>query len=269
MSDFDNIGQLMCLPMDSILPTDHYSAPSEHIVTAAAEALLKTGGHNWVPLIVEASEEDYIYRAITNHFVYVVAAQAGLEEIWCLVIKSSTSDIEQARILTGEVIPKVNLTTASRETIKSVLKYLVSQPGSPLKTVDAVIAAGKIAAEERSDWRDFTPITKLKCGITKGKKLDALNTAFYLSPPPPPPPPPEPPVAINIKEASRDLISERLQYLTTHKIGGFGTVDPEKVADAIANTNRSKWKSLNPITKLDCGITTAQVKILKTMFTLS
>jgi hypothetical protein len=266
MTDFDNVGQLMCLPIDSILPTDHYSAPSEHIVTAAAEALLKTGGHNWIPLIVEASEEDYTYRAITNHFVYVVAAHAGLEELWCLVIKSSTSDIEQARILTGEVIPKVNLTTASRETIKAVLKYLASQPGSPLKTVDVVIAASKIAAEDRSDWRDFTPITKLKCSITKGKKLDTLAAAFYLSPPPPPP---EPPSAVNIKEASRESISERLNYLTTHKIGGFGTVDPEKVSDAVANANRSKWKSLNPIIKLDCGIGAAQVKTLKTMFTLS
>jgi hypothetical protein len=264
MTDFDNVGQLMCLPFDTIQPSDHYVAPSEYIVAAAAEALLKTGGHNWIPLIVEEAA-DYEYRAITNHFVYVVAAHAGLEELWCLVIKSSTPDIEQARILAGEVTPKVDLTTASRETIKSVLKALVDQPGSPLKGVDATIAAGKIAAEDRSSWQDFTPIIKLKCGITKGKKLDALATAFYLTPPPPLP---VPPVAISVKQASRAEILERLAYLTSHKIGGFGTVDPEAVSDLITSVDRSKWKSLNPITKLDCGIDTAKLKVLKTLFTL-
>ena len=264
MTDFDNVGQLMCLPLDSILPTDHYSAPSEYIVAAAAEALLKTDGHNWIPLIVEAAEEDYTYRAVTNHFVYVVAAHAGLEELWCLVIKSNSTDIDQARILAGEVTPKVNLTTASRETIKSVLKYLSSQPASPLKAVDATIAASKIAAEDRSTWQDFTPIIKLKCGITKSKKLDALSSVFYLTPLPPPP---SPPASISIKQASRAEIFERLDYLSTYKIGGFDAINPEAVSDLIASANRSKWKSLNPVAKLDCGIDTAKVKVLKILFT--
>jgi hypothetical protein len=264
MSDFDNVGQLMRLPLDTIQPTDSYSAPPDYIVTAAAEVLLKTGGHNWIPLIVE-EVADYTYRAITNHFVYVVAAHAGLDKLWCLVIKSSPSDTEQARILSGDLAPKVNLTTASRETIKSVLKSLTSQPGSPLKGVDATISAGKIAAEDRSAWQDLTPIIKLKCGITKGKKLDELATVFYLSPPPPPH---EPPTPISIKQASREEIFERLDYLTSNKIGGFGTVNPEEVSDLIANTNKSKWRSLTPITKMDCGIDTAKVKTLKTLFTL-
>lgn len=264
MTDFDNVGQLMCLPLDSIQPTDHYSAPSEYIVAAAAESLLKTDGHNWIPLIVEEAG-DYEYRAITNHFIYVVAAHAGLKELWCLVIKSNPSDIEQARILAGEIIPKVNLTIASRDTIKSALKYLVSQPGTALKGVDVTIAASKIADEDRSNWQDFTPISKLKCGITKGKKLDELAVAFYLSPPLPPPEPPKP---ISIKEASREEIFERLEYLTTHKISGFGTVDPKKVSELIASTNKNKWKSLNPITKMDCGIDTPKIKALKRVFTL-
>ncbi len=264
MTDFDNVGQLICLPLDSIQPSDHYSAPSEYIVTAAAESLLNTGGHNWIPLVVEETG-DYEYRAITNHFVYTVAAHADLKELWCLVIKSSPSDIEQARVLAGEIIPKVNLTTASRDTIKAVLKYLASQPGTALKSVDVTIAASKIANEDRSGWQDLTPITKLKCQITKGKKLDELAKAFYLTPTPPPPEPPKP---ISIKEASREEIFERLEYLTTHKMGGFGTVDPKKVSEAIADANRSKWKSLNPIIKLDCGVDTDKVKALKTVFTL-
>ncbi|MBW4490403.1 MAG: hypothetical protein KME12_21705 [Trichocoleus desertorum ATA4-8-CV12] len=264
MSDFDNVGQLMCLPLDDILPADHYSAPSRYIIAAAADALLKTEGHNWIPLIVE-EVEDYKYQAVTNHFVYVVAAHAGLEELWCLVIKSSGPDIEQARILAGEVTPKIDLTTATRETIQLVLKHLGSQPGSSLKGVDTTIAATRIAAEDRTTWQDFTPIVKLKCGITKGKKLDTLAAAFYLSPPPPPP---EPPSTISIKQASEQEIFERLNYLTTHKIGGFDTVDPEKVSKLVANANRSKWKSLNPITKMDCEIDAAKVKTLKALFTI-
>ena len=142
--------------------------------------------------------------------------------------------------------------------------YLASQPGSPLKGMEATIAASKIAAEDRSTWQDFTPITKLKCGITKGKKLDALSAVFYLTPPPVPP---VPPAYISIKQASRAEIFERLDYLSTYKIGGFDAINPEAVSDLIASANRSKWKSLTPITKIDCGIDTAKVKILKTLFT--
>ena len=40
---------------------------------------------------------------------------------------------------------------------------------------------------------NFDPVISLKCGITKGKKLDTFKTAFYLTPLPPPPPPPLPP----------------------------------------------------------------------------
>jgi hypothetical protein len=116
----------------------------------------------------------------------------------------------------------VKLTTASEQDLADTLNYLASQPGSPLKGIDATLAASKIAAEDRSTWRDFTPIIKLKCGITKGKKLDALATAFYLTPPPPLP---APPVAISVKQASRAEILERLAYLTSHKLSGFGTVD--------------------------------------------
>ena len=134
-----------------------------------------------------------------------------------------------------------------------------------MKGVDATISASKIAAEDRSVWQDFTPIVKLKCGITKGKKLDELATVFYLSPPPPPP---EPLAPISIKQASREEVFERLEYLATHKIGGFGTINPEKVSDLIVSASKNKWKSLTPITKMDCGIDTAKVKTLKTLFTL-
>lgn len=264
MSDFDTIGQLMCLPLESIQPAENIPATPEFIVSAAAEALLKTGGHNWVPLIVEIIS-DYKYRAVSNHFVYTVAAQAGLEDVWCIVIKSTLEDCEQAKILAGEATPKIDLSKASRATIVSALKFLINKPGSALKSVDATIAAGRIADEDRTQWADLTPVIKLKCGITKGKKLDALSEVFYL---PPPPPKPKPPKAVNIKQASKDEILERLQYFVTNKIDGFGMINPDEVTDAIFNADKGKWKTLNPITKLDCGIDTKKVKTLKTVFLL-
>ncbi len=266
MSDFDNIGKLMHLPLADIEPGDEFSE-SEFIVTAAAEAVVQAGGRNWVPVIVKEIR-DYQYQVVSNHFVYAVAQQADLERVWCIVIAPEPQNIEQAKILARETIPKVNLNTASRETILAALNSLIAEPGSPLKGVKAVVAANRIAEANRESWSNFNPISKLKCGITQGKKLDALAKVFYISPAPKPEPPPLPPEVVSIKRASRDEIFDRLHYLSTHKIGGFEAVEPEKVADAIFTASKGKWKSLNFISKLECGIDTAKAKTLKTVFTL-
>ncbi|HAZ45912.1 MAG TPA: hypothetical protein DCZ55_15995, partial [Cyanobacteria bacterium UBA11371] len=60
----------------------------------------------------------------------------------------------------------------------------------------------------------------------------------------------------------------RISYLSTYKIGGFEAVDAEKAADIIFTASKGKWKSLNPIAKLECGIDTAKIKTLKKVFTL-
>uniref|UniRef100_A0ACD5H1H6 Uncharacterized protein n=1 Tax=Desertifilum tharense IPPAS B-1220 TaxID=1781255 RepID=A0ACD5H1H6_9CYAN len=73
---------------------------------------------------------------------------------------------------------------------------------------------------------------------------------------------------MSVKKASRDDIFERLEYLSTYKIGGFEMIDADKTADAIFTASKSKWKSLNPITKLECGIDAAKLKTLKTVLTL-
>ncbi len=263
MSDFDNIGKLMNLPLSDIEPGEEFSE-SEFIVTAAAEAVCQTGGRNWIPVIVKEIG-DYQYQVISNHFVYAVAQQAELERVWCIVIEPSEQNIEQAKILAREATPKVNLTTASRETILAALKFLIAEPGSALKGVDAVVASNRISLADRKAWSNLSPITTLKCGITKGKKLDALRKIFFLSVPPPPPPAPE---IISIKQASRDEIVERLSYLVTYKVGGFEKVDSGAAADAIFTASKGKWKSLNPIAKLECGIVTAQIKTLKQVFKL-
>ncbi|MEP6516272.1 hypothetical protein [Microcoleus vaginatus] len=260
MSNSENIGKLMHLKLSKIESAEPCSE-SEFIIAGAAEAVLQAGNRNWIPIIVKETG-DYQYQVVSNHFVYAVAQQAKLDLVWCIVIDPKPSNIEQAKILAREANPKVNLSTASKDTIIAVLKYLVKEHN--WKNVKPVETANKIVDSNREQWSDFTPLTKLQCGLTKAR-LDFIAKVFSISPPPPPPPPPQ---AVSVKRASKDEIFDRLNYLSTNKIGGFETIDPEKTADAIFTANKGKWKTLSPISKLECGIDTAKMKIIKTVFSL-
>ena len=263
MSNFDNIGKLMHLPLADIEPGEQITE-SEFILVAAADAVSQADGRNWIPVIVKETDK-YQYQVVSNHFVYAVAQQAELERVWCIVIEPDAKSIEQAKILAREVVPKVNLTTASRDSILAAIKYLISEPGSALKGVDAIAAANRISSADRETWSNFNPIITLKCGITKGKKLESLNKVFYLSPPPPPPKAPE---IINIKTASRDEILTRLNYLSINKIDGFEKIDPETTTEMIFAASKNKWKSLNPISKLEEKIDSKSLKTLKKVFSI-
>ena len=260
MSNSENIGKLMDLKLSKIESAEPCSE-SEFIIAGAAEAVLQAGNRNWIPIIVKETG-DYQYQVVSNHFVYAVAQQAKLDSVWCIVIDPKPSNIEQAKILAREANPTVNLSTASKDTIIAVLKYLVKEHN--WKNVKPVETANKIVDSNREQWSDFTPLTKLQCGLTKAR-LDFIAKVFSISPPPPPPPPPQ---AVSVKRASRDEIFDRLNYLSTNKIGGFETIDPEKTAEAIFTANKGKWKTLSPISKLECGIDTAKMKIIKTLFSL-
>lgn len=63
---------------------------------------------------------------------------------------------------------------------------MIEQPGSALKTVKVAVAANRIDEAPRQYWQNFNPIIDLKCGITKGAKLEALKQVFYLTPQPKP-----------------------------------------------------------------------------------
>ena len=260
MSNSENIGKLMHLKLSKIESAEPCSE-SEFIIAGAAEAVLQAGNRNWIPIIVKETG-DYQYQVVSNHFVYAVAQQAKLDLVWCIVIDPKPSNIEQAKILAREANPTVNLSTASKDTIIAVLKYLVKEHN--WKNVKPVETAKIIVDSNREQWSDFTPLTKLQCGLTKAR-LDFIAKVFSISPPPPPPPPPP---AVSVKRASKDEIFDRLNYLSTNKIGGFETIDPEKTADAIFTANKGKWKTLSPISKLECGIDTAKMKIIKTVFSL-
>jgi hypothetical protein len=265
MIDTHDIGKLMYLPLADIQPGEQIEVP-EFAIAAAAEALLKAEGRNWIPVIVKQIGK-YEYQVVSNTFAYVVAQEAGLERVWCMVTDSKPETIELVKILSREITPKVNLSTASRDIIMDALKYLIKRPGSPLSKVDLLVATNRIEESDREEWKNFSAITKLRCGITKGPKLDSLSEVFYLSPPPLPEISPPPPI-VSLKQGTKEEILNNLQYLSDSRIGGFNKIDIQKAADEIFSADKNKWRSLNPISTLDCGIDKAKITTLKTVFKL-
>jgi Rho termination factor, N-terminal domain len=184
MSSLSNIGNLMYLYLDEIEPGEGTDAP-EFLIKASAHLLNQKGGRNWIPVIVKETGEDK-YEVIGNSFIYAVAQEAGLERVWCIIADDSDDTVKVTKVLAGEKMPKINLSKASRDEIMAALQYLIEQPGSVLKTVKLAIASNRIDEAPRQYWKNFDPIANLKCGITKGKKLDALKQVFYLTPQPMP-----------------------------------------------------------------------------------
>lgn len=179
MKSSNSIGSLMHLPINEIDPGDRTNIP-EFLLKATANILKEKGGRNWIPVIVKDIGEDR-YQVIGNSFVYAVAEQAGLERVWCIIADDRDDTITLTKILAGEEKPKINLSTASRDEIMAALQYLIEQPNSELKSVELALATNRIYKAPRLYWKNFEPITSLKCRIT-GKKLDAIKSVFYLTP---------------------------------------------------------------------------------------
>lgn len=215
MSDFSNVGGLKHLYLDDI-DLNNKVNESEFLINSAAKVLVKNGGRNWVPVIVKEIDQDR-YEVVSNGFIYSVAEAAGLEKIWSIVIEPTPEAEETSQVLAKEIVPKINLTQASRDEIKATLQYLINQPGSPLKTIDLLVATSKLEQADRQYWKNFDPITKLKCGITKGKKLDVLKTAFYLTPLPPPPLSPLP----SIEELKQLKVTELRKIAKERGLEGY------------------------------------------------
>ncbi|MDJ0597049.1 MAG: Rho termination factor [Pleurocapsa sp. MO_226.B13] len=180
MSNLSDIGNLMYLDLD-IIESENDTSISEYLVRATAKQINNSNSRNWIPLIVKEIAED-CYQVIGNSFIYAVAEAAGLEKVWCIIADDSKETAKVTKILAGEEIPKINLSIASRDEIKAALEYLVAQPATVLKGVKIPIATNRIDEAPRQYWQDLKPITKLKCGITAGKKVQALEQVFYLTP---------------------------------------------------------------------------------------
>ncbi|MEM9908015.1 MAG: transcription termination factor rho family protein, partial [Cyanobacteria bacterium P01_D01_bin.44] len=134
---FSELGNLMCLPFDSITPGEPTQA-HDYLIQAAAN-LLTDERRNWVPLIVTETAPDE-YKVIGNSFVYDVAENAELEKVWSIVADDSPETAAIAQALSGESVPKTNLSTASRDEISAALDYLLKLPNTPLKGVNLSIA---------------------------------------------------------------------------------------------------------------------------------
>jgi Rho termination factor, N-terminal domain len=182
MTTFSDIGNLMCLYLDDIDPGEGTQA-SDFLIQATAQQLKAAGGRNWLPIVVKETDKDR-YEVIGNSFVYAVAEAAGLERIWCIIADDSETTATIAKTLAGEAIPQINLSTASRDDIQSALQYLLEKPGSGLTGIKLAVATNRLEEAPRQYWKTLDPIATLKCGITKGKKLDALKQIFYLTPQP-------------------------------------------------------------------------------------
>ena len=180
MSSLSNIGNLMRLYLDNIDSSISNDTP-EFLIKASARLLKQKGDRNWIPLLVKETGKDK-YEVIANSFIYAVAKEAGLDRVWCIIADDSDDTAEITKVLAKEKTPKINLCTASREEIVAALQYLIEQPGSALKTVKVAVAANRIDEAPRQSWQNFDPIIALKCGITKGAKLEALKQVFYLNP---------------------------------------------------------------------------------------
>jgi hypothetical protein len=178
-----DIGNLMCLPFDEIEPGQPTEA-HEYLIQFAANQL-GPEGRNWVPLVVKETGPDQ-YQVIGNAFIYAVAAEAGLDEVWCIIADDTPETVAITQALAQEIAPKTNLSTASRDEISAAIDYLLGQPGTPLKGLRQASLLARLDEAPRQYWKTLQPITKLGCGVTGGKKLKALEQVFYLTPEPMP-----------------------------------------------------------------------------------
>jgi hypothetical protein len=183
MSNQNYIGNLMHLYLDEIEPGEGTDSHT-FLIKASAQLLSQNGERNWVPIIVKEIGADK-YEVIGNSFIYAVAEETGLDRVWCIIADDSTATSALSKVLAGEAVPKINLSTASRDDIMYALDYLIKQPGSLLKQVKLAVATNRIdEAPLRPYWTTLDKISDLKCSITKGAKVNALKQIFYLDPQP-------------------------------------------------------------------------------------
>lgn len=219
-----DIGNLLCLPFDEIEP----GRPTEvhsFLIQESARVLRKSQ-RNWVPLIVKEIKPDQ-YEVIGNAYVYEAITEAGLEEAWCILADDTAETAEVAAVLAQDLVPRVNLSKASRQQISAALDYIIKQPGTPLKGVNVASATNRIDEAPRQYWKTLQPITKLKCKITAGKKLKALEKIFYVDPEPLP-----------------EVVTDR------KLLNSFNTADLKKMAKKRGVTGFSKLKKGDLIEKL-------------------
>jgi hypothetical protein len=219
-----NVGNLLCLPFDEILPGN----PTEvhDFLIQESAYLLRKSQRNWVPLVVKEIQPDQ-YEVIGNAYIYEAIAEAGLEKAWCVLADNSPETAEVASVLAQDVVPRINLSKASSRQISAALDYVIKQPGSVLSRVNVASATNRIDEAPRQYWKTLQPITKLKCGITAGKKLKTLEKIFYVEP-----------------ETLPDVITDR------KLLDSFNATELKNMAKKRGITGYTKLKKVDLIEKL-------------------
>lgn len=230
MSKLSNIGHLMCLYLDYIEPKKN-TKESNFLVSATANLINQGDGRNWLPLIVKKIGQDQ-YELIANTFGYQVAKEANLEKVWCIIADDSQETEEISQILTGEKIPKINLSTASKEEIIQAIEYLFSLSNSELKSINRYkqkLIDNISNAPTRKYWQNFKSLGDLKCGIgKKGKKLDEFTQVFYLTPE-------SIPVDTKDKNILNSLTKTQLQNIAkARKLKGYSKLNISKLVELLS-----------------------------------
>jgi len=222
--NISDTGSLMCLPIEALSVHDE-SLAHEYLVDATAR-LIGPQDRNWLPLIVVETEPDE-YEVIGNLFVYAVAQEAGLDEVWCIIADDSPETRKSVEALSQDVVPKTNLSTASRDEISMALDYLLGLPKTPLKGVSTAIATNRIESAPRRYWASLDPITKLGCKIGKGAKLKALEQIFYLTPEPLP-------EVITDPNLLKNFTSKELKTIAKQRgLKGYSSLSKPKLINAL------------------------------------
>jgi len=174
------IGALIYLYLEEIEPGEPVKI-HEFLIKETAKAVSRAGDHNWLPIIVKQMGQDR-YQVIGNMFAYAVAEEAGLEKVWCIIADDSEATQTACELLSQERLPKIDLATATVDDIHRGLDYLIHRAVNPLKGVKLPVATSRIFEALRPTWKpSLMEVTQLKCGITKGAKLNAFKEVFYLS----------------------------------------------------------------------------------------
>lgn len=110
----------------------------------------------------------------------------------------------------------------------AALQYLIEQPGSVLKTVKLAVATNRIDEAPRQYWKNFDPIATLKCGITKGAKLNALKQVFYLTPEA------LPDTVTDVRMLKTMSTADLRKMAKKREIAGFSKMKKDKLVEALS-----------------------------------
>ncbi len=253
MTNLSDIGQLIQVSIEQVERPKDYEMPSFK-VAALSEKLRQPNLRNWIPILVQEPTPRQ-YRVIGNSHIFGAMAAAGQEYIWVAVVPNNSDVEEHIKLLSGQLPLKINICTADYEVILEGLLCLREKSGQAFAKLDVTLAAERISkASGRLAWKNFQPLTQLKCGFAPSK-LKELKEIFEAIP--------QPieihPTILNI--AIEDELLAALENATCLPETNLASVNLRQLAHTItAQPDRIYWKDLKPLTKIKNGLSPAKLK---------